>query len=527
MGDSAASMETKSMESNGMLNDSYSRTIIGAYDRVRHVPLDEADSLVESQGLSLDKLTKAVSDEKIHVYEFDNKKYLDRLDIGRIYHRPAQERGGLTIERYFSEQGKDPLKEDYKIKHLEITDVKGRTIYEIDAEFPASWDDVSAKIVAQKYFFSPVKEEWKKKLQEKIGTTKENSIRHLITRISNFFADKGFELGYFSSEEYRNAFRDELMALQIQRKIAFNSPVQFNAGVYNEYGIEGSNNVNWIRNPETGELKRLRDSEYVYPQCHACFIKGPRDDLESILTHVVDEGSIFSAGSGIGQNIGDLREARASLSGGGKASGAISFLKIDDDGTGTIKSGGKSRRAARMTMMDQGHPDIMEFIKSKVGEDRKALTLMKAGYESGMDGEAYTTVTLQNTNITVRLDDNFFEQLKKGGDIELISVKEGKAVGRVSAERMMKEIAFGSWRVGDPAVMYTKMIDRMHTAPNSGRQRATNPCGEYMFLNDTSCNLASSNLVAFSDKKGNFNVESFKRANIDSSLAAAAHCPNR
>lgn len=513
MGDSVTSIKDESMKNNGVLNGSYSKTIIGAYDRVRHVPLDESHSLVESQGLSLDKLTRAVSDGKIHVYEFDNKKYLDRLDIGRIYHRPAQERVGLTIERYFSEQGKDPLKEDYKIKHLEITDVKGRTIYEIDAEFPASWDDVSAKIVAQKYFLSPVKEDWKKKLQEKIGTTHENSIRHLITRVSNFFADSGFELGYFSSEEDRDAFRDELMALQIQRKIAFNSPVQFNAGVYNEYGIEGSNNVNWIRNPETGELRRLRDSEYVYPQCHACFIKGPRDDLESILTHVVDEGSIFSAGSGIGQNIGDLREARASLSGGGKASGAISFLKIYDDGAGTIKSGGKSRRAARMTMMDQDHPDIIEFIESKVGEDRKALTLMKAGYEPGMDGEAYTTVTLQNTNITVRLDDTFFKQLKKGGDIELISVKEGKVVAKVSAERMMKEIAFGSWRVGDPAVMYTDMIDKMHTAPNSGRQRATNPCGEYMFLNDTSCNLASSNLVAFSDKKGNFDVESFKRAN--------------
>ncbi|MEK6897223.1 MAG: vitamin B12-dependent ribonucleotide reductase [Nanoarchaeota archaeon] len=492
----------------------YSKTIVNAYDKVRHIPLNEAYSLVQEQGgLSFMGLKNAVDNGEIHVYSFNGGKYLDRLDIGRVFHVPIQSRRGLTIERFFSGQGKNPLDEDYETKHLEIKDVKGKTIYKINAEFPRSWDSVSAQIVAQKYFLNPERKEWRKKLQEKLGVPQENSIRHLITRVSNFFADKGLELGYFSTQEDRNAFRDELMALQIQRKIAFNSPVQFNAGIYNEYGIKGSNNVNWVRDPKTGELKRLRDAEYVHPQCHACFIKGPRDDLESILKHVADEGAVFAAGSGIGQNIGDLREAGAALSGGGKSSGAMSFLKIYDYGAGTIKSGGKSRRAARMTMMDQNHPDIMEFIKSKVGEDHKALILMKEGYTPGMDGEAYTTVTLQNTNITVRLDGHFFEQLEKDGEIELISVKEGRVIGKVSAKRMMEEIAFGSWRVGDPAVMYTETIDRMHTAPNSGRQRATNPCGEYMFLNDTSCNLASSNLAAFSDEKGNFFVESFKKAN--------------
>lgn len=498
------------------LNGSYSRTLIRDYDRVRHIPLSEAYSLIQSQedpNLLLDKIKEAVEAEEIHVYNFDGNEYLDRLDIGRVYSRKIQDKSGLTIERYFSKQGKDPLEEDYEVKDIKITDVEGNIIYETHAEFPKSWDNVSAQIVAQKYFLAPIKEEWKKKLQEKIGTNKEDSIKHLITRVSNFFTDKGFELGYFSTLKDRDNFRDELMALQIQRKIAFNSPVQFNAGIYNEYGIKGSNNVNWIRDPETGELSRLRDSEYVSPLCHACFIKGPKDDLESILIQTIDEGSIFSAGAGIGQNIGDLREAGAPLSGGGKASGAMSFLKILDDGAGTIKSGGKSRRAARMTMMDQNHPDIINFIRAKVIEDTKALTLMKAGYEPGMDGEAYTTVTLQNTNLTVRLDDEFFDKLKNNGKIELISVKSGEVVGEVLAERMMKELAFGAWRVGDPAVMYTSLIDKMHTVPNSGRQRATNPCGEYMFLNDTSCNLASGNLVNFSDEKGNFKVEEFKRAN--------------
>jgi len=522
MGDGITTMpeiETRreeSYENALLLNGSYSKTIIEEYDRVRHIPLDDAYALIRSQkdlDHSAERLKGVVEAGDIHVYNFDGDKYLDRLDIGRVYHRPVHEKTGLTIERYFSEQGKDPLEEDYKTKHLKITDVKGKVIYETHAEFPTSWDDVSAQIVAQKYFFSPKKEEWKEKLREKIGTPKENSIRHLTTRVSNFFADKGFELGYFSTPEDRERFRDELMALQIQRKIAFNSPVQFNAGIFNEYGIEGSNNVNWIRNPDTGELRRLRNAEFVYPQCHACFIKGPRDDLESILTHVIVEGSIFSAGSGIGQNIGDLREARAPLSGGGMASGALSYLKIYDDSAETIKSGGKSRRAARMTMIDQDHPDILKFIRSKVGEDKKALTLMKDGYEPGMDGEAYTTVTLQNTNLTVRLDDSFFDQLERGGEIELIGVKTREITGKISAERMMKEIAFGAWRVGDPAVMYTSVIDKMHTAPNSGRQRATNPCGEYMFLNDTSCNLASGNVAAFSDEKGNFDVEAYQKAN--------------
>ncbi len=495
-------------------NSSYSRTLIEVYDRVRHLPLDEAYSLVESQKhLPLERLRDAVENGEIHVYEFEGREYLDRLDIGRIFHKPLREKNGLTIERFFSAEGRNPLDEKYEIKHLQIRDVNGKVIYDAHAEFPVSWDDISAKIVAQKYFFAPYREEWREKLSAKLGSSKEISIKHLITRVSNFFADRGFEFGYFATEEDRDRFRDELMALQIQRKIAFNSPVQFNAGIYNEYGIEGSNNVNWIRNPKTGELTRIKNGEYIYPQCHACFIKGPRDDLESILEHMKDEGSIFSAGSGIGQNIGDLREAGAQLSGGGVASGAISFLKIYDDGAGTIKSGGKSRRAARMTMMDQDHPDIIQFIKAKTIEDHKALTLMQTGYSGGMDGEAYTTVTLQNTNLTVRLDGNFFEQLEKGGEIELKSVKTREVKGRVSAERMLKEIAFGAWRIGDPAVMYVDVIDRMHTCSNSGRQRATNPCGEYMFLNDTSCNLASSNLIAFSDEKGNFDVSSFIKAN--------------
>ena len=382
----------------------------------------------------------------------------------------------------------------------------------MDAEFPESWDDNSAKIVAQKYFFRPDKKEWQNEMKAKIGQIEENSLTHLINRVTNFFADEGERLGYFQTKKDKEVFRDELLWLQLHRRGAFNSPVQFNAGIFNEYGIEGSHSINYYRDPETGEITKMISGEYIRPQSHACFITGPRDDLESILQHTVNEGAIFSSGSGVGQDIGALREARAALSGGGKASGPLSFLKVMDDNAGIIKSGGKSRRAARMTTMRYHHPDIMEFIRGKVGEDKKALLLMRNGYEGGMDGEAYQTVTLQNTNISVRLDDEFFEKLQNGGEVELRGVKDGKVIGKISADRMLKEMSFGSWRIGDPGVQYESEIQRMHTTPNSGRQNSTNPCGEYMFLNDTSCNLASLNLLAFSDDKGKFDVKSLMKA---------------
>ncbi|MFH1326865.1 MAG: vitamin B12-dependent ribonucleotide reductase [archaeon] len=497
-------------------NISYTKTKIGSFDRNRHIEVDDAYKLIDSQAdpnLISDTLRRAVEEGKIHIYAFNNKQYLDRFDIGRVYHNPLEKKKGIKVERYFSNEGQDPLDSvSYNVRHLELKNIKGEKIFEAESEFPESWDDNSARIVTQKYFFTPIDQKWKDLIQQKIGVPGENSIKHLIIRVANFFADKGEELGYFETPEDKKIFRDELMWLQINRRGAFNSPVQFNVGIYNEYGIKGGSSINFHRDPITEKIEMLKDGEYIHPQCHACFIKGPRDDLVSILFHSINEGAVFSAGSGIGQNIGALRESKAALSGGGKASGAISFLKIYDIGAGTIKSGGKSRRAARMTTMDQDHPDVMAFIRSKVHEDKKALALMKSGFEAGMDGDAYTTVTLQNTNISVRLDDYFFEQVEKQGSIDLISIKEGKFVKSVSADRMLKEIAFGSWRIGDPGIMYKSQINKMHTCPLSGKQKSSNPCGEYLFLDDTSCNLASLNLLEFSDEKGKFDIISFKKA---------------
>src|SRR3989344_1642040 len=493
-------------------------SLIRAYDGERHIPLDKAYSLVESQNdktLDVQKLKEAVKLGTINIYEFKNQQFLDRLDIGRVYHNPNKEKTGININRYFTQGVEDIVASagPYQKRHLEIKSMDGKTIiWQMDAEFPESWDNVSSQIVAQKYFFNPNKSEWKEKIKEKLGIDHETSIYHLAKRVSNFFADKGEELGYFSSSEDKEAFRDELLWLQLHRKGAFNSPVQFNAGIYNEYGIKGSHAINYHKDSETGEVIKFEGGEYVYPQCHACFIKGPRDDLESIANHAVDEIGIFSAGSGIGQDIGALRGSGEKLSGGGVASGPLSYLDFYDNVAGSIKSGGKSRRAARMTTMRQDHPDILEFIRVKVKEDGKALTLMKAGYSGGMDGEACTTVAFQNTNLSVRLDDHFFEQLKNGGDIELHYINSKGVARKISAEQMMKEISFGAWIVGDPGLQYESKIQEMHTAKNSGRQNSTNPCGEYMFLNDTSCNLASLNLLGFADEEGNFDVESYQKA---------------
>ncbi|MEM4375627.1 MAG: vitamin B12-dependent ribonucleotide reductase [Candidatus Woesearchaeota archaeon] len=497
-----------------VLLSSYTKTALSCYDRERHISMDNAHSLVSEAGLEVEKLKNAIEQGLLKVYEFKGEKFLDRLDIGRVYAQKAN-MAGLKIERYFTDGKKDPFDTvEYEIKKLEIKDSSGKVIFSMDAEFPKGWSDVAAAIVAQKYFFKPKNELWKEKIKEKLKVRDyEFSLKHLINRVTNFIAEAGFEFGYFKSEEDKKAFAEELKWMQLHRMFAFNSPVQFNAGLYTEYGIKGSGGKSFWRNPINGNVVEIVEGEYLRPQCHACFIKGPRDDLESLMQHVRDEGAIFSAGSGIGQDLSNIRAEGEPLSGGGSASGPLSFFKIYDNCAGTIKSGGKSRRAARMTTIRYNHPDVMKFIMCKTLEDKKALVLMKNGYSPGMDGEAYTTVAFQNTNISIRLDEEFFKKLERGEEIELKRVTDGKVVEKIPADYLLKAIAFGSWRVGDPGVQYETEIQRMHTCKNSGRINSSNPCSEYMFLNDTSCNLASTNLLAFADEKGNFDVEKFKRAN--------------
>ena len=477
------------------------------YSPTKHIRLEEVLNL----NLNKELLNNADS------YNLNGTKFYDRLQLGRLIYNSNGKNGhpqeGLKIERYFTDGINDPFKSvgEYETRKIEIKNDEGKFILNLEGYFPKSWNENSAKVAAGKYFFKPHKEEWGKKIESVTGKSYEYSPINLFSRVSKFFGEWGQKLGYFKTEEDRKIFEDELNFLQINQMGAFNSPVYFNAGLNEAYGITGSPGLNFARNPENGEVEKIEEGCYIRPQCHACFIKGPEDNLESILEHGITEGGIFSNGSGIGHNL-NLRAEGEPLSSGGKSSGPMSFFEIYDTIASTIKSGGKTRRAARMTTMRYNHPDIMKFIRAKPKEDYKALLLMKAGLEPGFEGEAYTSVKFQNTNLSVRLDDHFFEQLKKGGYIELRFIKSGEVASKISADQMLKEIAFGSWRIGDPAVQYESKIQEMHTSKNSGPINSSNPCSEYMFLDDTSCNLASLNLLKFSDSKGNFDIERYKKA---------------
>jgi len=495
----------------------YSPVDMSSYDKERHVPLNDVYTVIKSQrdsNLSTERIDSAIKNNEIAVYEFNGQKYLDRLDIGRVYHNPSEKKEGLVIGRYFTKQDVDPFDSvEFDKRDLMIKSTEGKVIFKMDGvEVPKWMDNVSAQIVAQKYFFNPDKKEWKAKLKNKLGTDHESSLKHLNRRVTDFFVEEGGRLGYFKTEEDKEAFRDELNFLQINGMTAFNSPVQFNAGLFNSYGVTGSPGINYHKDPKTGEVKEILNGEYVHPQCHACFIKGPNDNLESLAQNVIDEIGIFSSGSGIGHNCDNIRGNGEKLSGGGRASGPLSFEMIYDRVAGSIKSGGKTRRAARWLGMGYQHRDIMNFIRMKVNEDKKAKTLMEAGFSPGMDGDAYATVAFQNTNLSVRLTDGFFDALKNNEEVELHNVNTGEVSGKISADRMLKEIAYGSWRIGDPAVQYESKMNEMHTCKNSGRQRATNPCGEYSFIDNTSCNLLSHRLTAFLKKDGKFDTVAFKHA---------------
>lgn len=501
-----------------LVTQNYSKSLLTALNSTRHINLEDSYSLVSRDvGSSAEsRLRQVVDSGSVHVYDFNGEKYLDRLDIGRVLHQSMSDVKGLHFERYFSKEGENPFESagPYQETSLLIKDKGGNEIFRMDdALFPSSWDNpVANSIIAQRYFFKPNKAEWKQAINDKTGKDYEFSPVHLIGRVTNFIVDEGEKLGYFQSPEDKKVFADELRWLQINQRFAFNSPVQFNAGIFNEYGIKGNKGISYFRDSKTGEVIRMEEGEYIHPQSHACFIKGPEDTLESILGHVSDEGAIFRNGSGIGQDIGVLRGEGEPLSGGGRSSGTLSFLKIYDNAAGSIKSGGKSRRAARMTTMKYDHADAIELIRAKPREDHKALILMKAGYEGGMDGEAVRTVSLQNTNLSVRADDEFFEKVRNGGKVKLRRVVDGAVVDEIDAHRMLQEIAYGSWRIGDPAIQYNTKIQEMHPCKNSGEQNSTNPCSEYLFLDDTSCNLGSHNLLSYSDDKGNFDIESYKRA---------------
>src|SRR4051812_30819292 len=391
---------------------------------------------------------------------------------------PAVAPYGLKLQRYFTAPGDDGFANvEWELRTAAITGENGKMVFEQrDVEVPKSWSQTATNVVVQKYFRGVV------------GTPqRERSVRQLISRVADTITRWGLADGYFADEESARVFNAELKHLLVEQKMAFNSPVWFNVGSEKE------------------------------PQCSACFINSVDDTMESILGLAKTEGMLFKYGSGTGTNLSPIRSSKELLQGGGTASGPVSFMRGFDAFAGVIKSGGKTRRAAKMVMLDIDHPDVDEFIWCKAKEEKKAWTLIDAGYDGSFDGEAYKSVFFQNSNNSVRVTDDFMEAVQKDRDFSTRAVRDGSPVETVKARKLWRDIAEAAWQCGDPGLQYDTTINAWHTSSGTARINASNPCSEYMYLDDSACNLASLNLRRFvgaegSKNAGEFDVESFKRA---------------
>ncbi len=419
---------------------------------------------------------------------------------GHDQESPARKRG-LVVKRFFTEADVNPFDAvTWEMRTASIQNEKGKTIFEQpNVEVPKDWSMTATNIVASKYFHG------------KINTAeRESSVRHLIGRVADTIADWGKEGGYFRSEADGDAFHDELVHLLVRQMAAFNSPVWFNCGLWHKYH-RSSPASGWFWDPATGGIKKETEA-YRHPQCSACFINSIQDSLESILTLAKTEGMLFKWGSGTGTNLSPLRSSLESLSGGGVASGPLSFMKGFDAFAGVIKSGGKTRRAAKMVILNIDHPDVVEFIECKAKEERKAWALVDAGYDSALDGEAYSSIFFQNANNSVRVTDDFMQAVVEDREWSTRRITNGQPVNTYRARELMRKIADAAWQCGDPGMQFDTTINKWHTSRNTARINASNPCSEYMFLDDSACNLASLNLMKFFSPDGRFDVEAFRQA---------------
>src|ERR1700761_2639680 len=408
---------------------------------------------------------------------------------------------GLMFSRHFTRPGISPFDEvTWELRDAIIQDWKGKLIFEQrDVEVPTDWSLTATNIVASKY------------LHGQIGTPeRETGVRALITRVAESIRDWGIRDGYFATSDDANTFFAELAQILLHQKAAFNSPVWFNVGC--DRFEPNSDAQNWHWDSEQGQVAFSRTG-YTRPQCSACFINSVQDSLDSILTLAKTEGMLFKWGSGAGSNLSAIRGSMETLSGGGTASGPLSFMRGFDAFAGGIKSGGKTRRAAKMVILNVDHPDIEDFIQCKVKEEAKAWTLMQAGYDgSGPDSEAYSSIFFQNANNSVRVTDEFMHAVDRGDDFTTRTVKDGAPVKTQKARDLMHQIAEATWQCGDPGMQYDTTINRWHTSKNTARINASNPCSEYMFLDDSACNLASFNLLKFLTPGGQFNIPSYRHA---------------
>ena len=413
---------------------------------------------------------------------------------------------GIPFPRYFTsklEAGKTPYDEvQWETRTASIGNDKGSVIFEQrDVVVPVDWSQTATNIVASKYFYG------------KLGSPdRETSVAQLVERVVNTITDWGHKDGYFKSETDSENFRLELAHLMLTQKACFNSPVWFNVGVSETRGY------GWIYDKSAGRVTKL-ESGVVQPQCSACFIVSVKDSLESILDLAKTEGMLFKWGSGTGSNLSALREEDAVLSGGGRASGPLSFMKGFDAFAGVIKSGGKTRRAAKMVILNADHPDVEKFIWCKAKEEKKAFTLVEAGYDSSLDGDAYSSIFFQNANNSVRATDDFMEAAARDGDWWTKGVATGQPVKRYKAREILRAIAEATHQCGDPGMQFDTTVNRWHTSKNTARINASNPCSEYMFLDDSACNLSSLNLMKFVGPDGQFDVEAFRHA-VDTMIVA-------
>jgi ribonucleoside-diphosphate reductase alpha chain len=407
---------------------------------------------------------------------------------------------GLTFRRLFTKPGVSPYDEvEWELRHAQITDSKGGIIFEQkDVEVPKDWSMTATNIVASKY------------LHGTLGTNeRETGVRQLIIRVAETIRDWGMSQGYFRTPEDGATFHDELAHILVRQYAAFNSPVWFNVGCDR---IEpNSDATNWHWNPSLGRIE-FGVTGYKTPQCSACFINSVKDSLDSILTLAKTEGMLFKWGSGTGTNLSTLRSSTEQLSGGGTASGPLSFMKGFDAFAGVIKSGGKTRRAAKMVILNVDHPDIIDFVECKSKEEAKAHALVAQGYDgSHPDSDAYSSIFFQNANNSVRVTDDFMYAVLRDTDFSTKAIRDGRVVNTYKAKDLMKKIAEATWQCGDPGMQFDSTVNRWHTSKNTDRINASNPCSEYMFLDDSACNLASLNLLKFAPN-GTFDVEAYRHA---------------
>jgi len=411
---------------------------------------------------------------------------------------------GLQIEQRFCPQDvADPFDTvEWETRSAAIKDENGGLLFEqTDCEIPSGWSQLATNVVVSKYFYG-----------ENGTEERESSLRQLIHRVSRTISDWGIEDGYFDSPEDGEQFYRELTWLCLHQHGAFNSPVWFNVGLFHQYGVTGAK-CNWHWDEEKAEVYQP-ENPYEFPQASACFIQSVDDNMEDIMRLATSEAMLFKFGSGTGTDLSTIRSEREKLSGGGRPSGPLSFMRVYDQIAAVVKSGGKTRRAAKMQSLKVWHPDVMEFIECKWKEEQKAhILIQKGGYEANFNGEAYSSILFQNANLSVRVTEDFMQAVEADGQWKTRWIKNGEGdPPTFQAREVLHRMAECAWHCGDPGVQYDTTINDWHTCSNSGRINASNPCSEYMFLDDTACNLASINLMKFRKQDGSFDYQGFKAA---------------